>query len=58
MLLTHGDSIDTVAENFRAIAYSGSIVAGVSLPAGSLHSLFFPALVNPTQPNPELRTWP
>lgn len=29
VLLTHGDSIDKTAENFRVIAMSGSIVAGI-----------------------------
>ena len=28
MLLTHGDSVDTVAPGFRVIAKSGNLVAG------------------------------
>ena len=28
VLLTHGDSVDTVPENFKAVAHSGSIIAG------------------------------
>lgn len=28
VLLTHGDSVDKVADGFKAVAHSGSIVAG------------------------------
>ena len=28
VLLTHGDSLDGVAEGFKAIAHSGSLIAG------------------------------
>ena len=29
VLLTHGDSIDKVAEGFKAVGHSGKIVAGL-----------------------------
>lgn len=28
MLLTHGDSVDKVAEGFKVVAQSGNIIAG------------------------------
>ena len=32
MLLTHGDSLEGVAEGFTAIAHSGSLIAGTAQP--------------------------
>lgn len=29
MLLTHGDSVDKVADGFKVVAQSGNIIAGI-----------------------------
>ena len=39
VLLTHGDSVDTVPENFMAVAHSGSIIAG-TLSLTLLHTTY------------------
>lgn len=41
VLLTHGDSVDKVADGFKVVAQSGNIIAGIDLilklPFDSVH---------------------
>lgn len=41
VLLTHGDSIDCVANGFRAIAKSGSLVAAIANESTKIYGLQF-----------------
>ncbi|XP_060565730.1 GMP synthase [glutamine-hydrolyzing]-like [Ruditapes philippinarum] len=41
VLLTHGDSIGKLAPNFKAIAHSGNIIAGISNDAKKLYGVQF-----------------
>ncbi len=41
VLLTHGDSVETVAPGFRAVAWSGDIVAGMEDPARRIYAVQF-----------------
>ncbi|CAB4055823.1 guaA [Lepeophtheirus salmonis] len=41
VLLTHGDSVDKIAEGFRAIAHSGSLVAGIASNKSNIYGVQF-----------------
>ena len=41
VLLTHGDSIDKIAESFKAVAHSNNIIAGISNDKLRLYGLQF-----------------
>lgn len=49
VLLTHGDSIDTVAEGFKVIAKSGSLIAGISNERQKLYGVQFHPEVDLTE---------
>ena len=40
-MLTHGDSIDRVASNFKVIAKSGDIIAGMNVVVNFLSQVIF-----------------
>lgn len=39
VLLTHGDSVDKVADGFKVVAQSGNVIAGIYFP----HHFVFPS---------------
>lgn len=49
MLLTHGDTIDKVADGFRVIARSGNLVAGIANESKHLYGVQFHPEVDLTQ---------
>uniref|UniRef100_K1R7T0 GMP synthase (glutamine-hydrolyzing) n=1 Tax=Magallana gigas TaxID=29159 RepID=K1R7T0_MAGGI len=54
VLLTHGDSIDTVANGFTAIAHSGKIIAGIANEEKKLFGLQFHPEVDLTDQGKEM----
>lgn len=49
VLLTHGDSIDTVAEGFKVVAKSGDLVAGIANEKSNLYGVQFHPEVDLTE---------
>ena len=41
VLLTHGDSVDKVADGFKTAATSGSLIAGIANENGNIYGLQF-----------------
>lgn len=54
VLLTHGDSVEKVAEDFRVIARSGDIIAGIDNEAKKLYGLQFHPEVDLTKKGTEM----
>ncbi|XP_048775368.1 GMP synthase [glutamine-hydrolyzing]-like [Ostrea edulis] len=56
VLLTHGDSIDTVARGFTAVAHSGNIISGIANEDKKLYGVQFHPEVDLTEQGKEMMT--